>query len=286
MSRTDTVAETVAKEYEFYYRNLYSAVIDQKNPLLKKLCADDQRNNEQEGVKKCRFCGQEGNGTSEEVDLHQLISAAAFVGLFTSTGTMTNSHLSTICSRLQKQDQSLAALSYDSYVDIVFSKFTDTGSELLREQTDNDDISSLEKEYADTTRIIRIADDIDFDVTVEEDNHHRPQQARVREDGKLRQEEQQLPSSLLPEKMSLLNSNKLERELTRFHLSDAALHAQALKYEDEAKYNNHRDTVPFTYGKAECDCSQKLEELLERCTGSVTAPLVARDSLEHTLEGP
>lgn len=56
---------------------------------------------------------------SQEVPTDQLVDASAFVATSVSLGTRVNFHLSTSCSRLQKQAQSLASLSCDSFMDMI-----------------------------------------------------------------------------------------------------------------------------------------------------------------------
>nr|BDT62703.1 MAG: wsv133-like protein [Metapenaeus ensis nimavirus]GBG35449.1 wsv133-like protein [Metapenaeus ensis nimavirus] len=295
---TDMVAETVAKEFEFYHRTLHCAIVDKKEPVLRKLCADDRRNKNNKSIQggrehQCKYCNQEGKGTSEEIDLNQLVTAAAFIGLFTSTGTLVNSHLSTTSSRLQKQHQSLAALSYDSFIDIVFSKYTDDARDFLKgtdpekSGKDEDDLPSTEDETIETMKVTRVAEDGDFDIVMEEDDEERFPSRRLADskDEEGREQEEWRSQSLIPEGVTLFSSNKFDWELSRIDLSGAALHAQALRYEDESKYNKHGNATPFTYPKTVCDCSQKLIRLLEeRCDGLITPPPNDKNSLKLTLE--
>lgn len=130
------VAEAVGKEYAFIH-GLLSKVLKSttdKKPILKRLCADDPRNRTpgtEEERCTCNSCGRTGVGNSEDISMSQLIDSASLIGLMYSMGTMVNSYFSTDCSRLQKQGKSSAALSHDSYVDIVHTKLKDISSDLL-----------------------------------------------------------------------------------------------------------------------------------------------------------
>ena len=245
------VAETVGKEYEFFHRNISKAMRDEKIPLLRQLCADDPRNNA--GGSQCECCERKGNGTSKEISLEQLIDTAAFVGLVTSMGTLVNSHLSTDCSRLQKQAQSLAALSCDSYIDIVHSKFQDAAADFLEEHQhggykDDREIVS-EDEYAEATRITHVfGEDSDLD------------NLTALPSIKREKKENDSPTCFMPELVALYNSDKFENELTRFHLTAAALHAQTFKYDKE--FTNYKDNISYTFGKSNCTCSETLVNLL------------------------
>lgn len=127
------VAETVVKAYEFYRRAISNSMGgSQKIPILRLLCADYPRNwgedvAEGGGVGGeaastglcCKYCGQGGKMQSREVSVEQLIDSAAFIATAVSMVSIVNFHLSTSCSGLQKQSQSLASLSCDSYMDII-----------------------------------------------------------------------------------------------------------------------------------------------------------------------
>lgn len=248
---TATVAEMVGKEYEFFHKNLSKAMLDEKIPVLRQLCADDPRNDTSGSLKQCECCGRKRTGTSKEISLEQLIDTAAFVGVVTSMGTLVNSYLSTDCARLQKQAQSLAALSCDSYIDIVHSKFKDAAKNFLEEhqQGGYKDDRALEDEYAKATKVTCIFGDGD-----EDSNFDNPTVPIKKE------EEKNNPGCYMPDLVVLYNSNKFENELTRFHLMGAALDAQTLKY--DKGYTNYKDNINYTFEKSNCTCSQTLVEIL------------------------
>ena len=62
--------------------------------------------------------------------------------------------------------------------------------------------------------------------------------------------------------MSLYNAHKFENQLTRFRLTGVALHAQALKYEPEARFTNFKDSIAYTYNNKNCRCAETLIQLL------------------------
>lgn len=251
MTTTATVAETVGKEYEFFHKNLSKAIRDEKIPILRQLCADDPRNNASGFLKQCECCGRKGTGTSKEISLEQLIDTAAFVGVVTSMGTLVNSYLSTDCSRLQKQAQSLAALSCDSYIDIVHSKFQDAATDFLEEHQHGGYKEADDREYAEATRVTCVFGDEDFDFDIP-----------VASPPIKKEEETDNPSCFMPDLVALYNSDKFENELTRFHLMGAALHAQTLKY--DKGYTNYKDNISYTFDKSICTCSETLEKLLSK----------------------
>ena len=258
---TAMVAETVGKEYKFFHLNLTRAMKDEKIPVLRRLCADDPRNNDSQ-ESKCKCCGREGDGTSKEILLEQLIDTAAFIGTVTSAGTLLNSHLSTSCSRLQKQAHSLAALSCDSYVDMVHTKIKDTAWDFLDEHQHSRCTEDAEREmvsedeYAESTRVTCVASDCEvLEVDVANTN---PGTEHIREE----KEENVNRSCTMPKLVALYNGHKFENQLTRFHLTGAALHAQALKYHQEAKYMNYKDSISYTHHDINCKCGETLTELL------------------------
>nr|AKS10604.1 wsv133-like protein [Metopaulias depressus WSSV-like virus] len=251
---TATVAETVGKEYEFFQRNLSNAMKDEKIPVLRQLCADDPRNNAGGSLKQCNCCGRKGTGSSKEISLEQLIDTAAFIGIVSQIGCLVNSNLSTDCSRLQKQAHSLAALSCDSYIDIVHSKFKDDAANFLEEHqhggyTEADD---RELEYTEATRITRVFEENDFEFDIPT--------VPIKKKEEEKEEEEDNPSCFMPDLVALYNSDKFESELTRFHLMGAALHAQPLKY--DKGYTNYKDNISYTFEKSNCTCSETLVNLL------------------------
>lgn len=256
MTTTATVAETVGKEYKFFHENLSKAMRDEKIPVLRQLCADDPRNNAIGSyVKQCECCGRKGTGTSKEISLEQLIDTAALIGVVTSMGTLVHSYLATDCSRLQKQAQSLAALSCDSYIDIVHSKLEDTTISFLEEhqhggynkEADNRE-TVAEAEYAEATKVTCVFGENDAEVDI-------PSPPIVEEE-----KDTNVTSCFIPELVTLYNCGKFENELTRFHLTGAALHAQTLKYDKE--YTHYKDNISYTFEKSNCRCSETLVRLL------------------------
>lgn len=243
MASTTTVAETVGKEYEFFHKNLSKAMRDEKIPVLRQLCADDPRNNVGGSLKQCECCGRKGFGTSKAISLEQLIDTAAFIGVVTSMGTLVNSSLSTDCSRLQKQGQSLAALSCDSYIDIAYSKFKDAATDYK----EVDDREQLEDEYAEATRVTCIfgEEDSDSDILT----------VPIK-----KEENKENTICFIPDLVALYNSDTFENELTRFHLMGAALQAQTFKY--EKGYIKYKDKISYIFEKSNCRCSETLVELL------------------------
>ena len=67
---------------------------------------------------------------------------------------------------------------------------------------------------------------------------------------------------MLPDLVALYNGHKFENQLTRFHLTRVALHAQALKYSQETKYTNYKDSISYTHNNMNCRCAETLTELL------------------------
>lgn len=275
---TATVAETIGKEYEFFHKNLTKAMRDEKIAVLRQLCADDPRNNTGGSLKQCECCGRKGAGTSKEISLEQLIDAAAFVGIVTSMGTLVNSHLSTDCSRLQKQAQSLAALSSDNYIDIVHSKFKGAAEDFLEEhqrdghkEADDRQYFSAD-EYAEATRIASVfgEEDSDFDIPT----------APIE-----KEEKKDNPICYIPNLVALYNSDKFENELTRFHLMGGALHAQTLKY--DKGYTCCKDNISYTYEKSNCTCSETLAGLLSEGSAKedITDPVSPKPLQDPRREG-
>lgn len=258
---TSTVAETVGKEYEFYHRNLTKAMKDGKIPVLRRLCADDPRNNNAENAARetnCKFCGRKGYGTSKNLSLEQLIDTAAFIGTVVSTGTLVSSHLSTNCSRLQKQARSLAALSCNSYVDVIHTKFLGAAEDLLvkYQHRDSKEVES-EDEFAEATRVKFVAGDNvvileDVEEEIGETNHPGSKPTSMENE----------EASMMPELVMLYNGRKFESQLTRFQLTGAALHAQAFKYDKETKFTSCRDSISFTNNNRTCTCAETLTQLL------------------------
>ena len=252
------VAEMVGKEYEFFHRNLSKALRDEKIPVLRQLCADDLRNNAGGALKNCECCGRKGIGTSKDISLEQLIDTAAFVGLVTSMGTLVGSYLSTDCSRLQKQAQSLAALSSDNYVDIVHCKFKDVATDFLEGHQhggyrDSKQSMSLEDEFVNATRVTRVfgsEEEKEADSSI--DNRMGP---LINTD-----DIKTTPTGFIPNLVALYNSDKFENELTRFHLMGAALQAGTLKY--IKGHASMKDNISYTYEKSNCRCSETLVGLL------------------------
>ena len=217
------------------------------------MCADDPRNNGG-SLKYCECCGRQSTGTSKEISLDQLIDSAALVGIINSMGTLVNSNLSTDCSRLQKQDQSLAALSCNSYIDIVHSEFQVAATNfIVGHAKENKSELVSEDEYTETTKVTCIFGDEE-----EEDDSDIELKPIVKEEVK----DNPPPDGFVPELVALYNCNKFENEFTRFHLTGAALHAQILKYDKE--YTNYTDNISYTYKKSNCVCSKTLVDFLSK----------------------
>lgn len=261
----DVVAETMAKEFAFFHRNLSKAIIKNKKiPVLRRLCSDDHRNNNKK-PNVCVYCGRKGEGNSKEISLEQLIDSAAFIGVITSMGTLVNSHLSTSCSRLQKQGQSLAALSYNSYIDIVHSKLKNIATEFLEEHQCSPNFSEDEEEYAEATRVTSITGEEEEDEYYKffvDDINNSVEDVVV----KTESDEEKAKSHFkgIPGLVAIFNTNKFENQLTKIPLTGGALHAQALKYHCESKYINYKDTIPYTYKRSSsCKCVEALSTLID-----------------------
>lgn len=269
------VAEAVGKEFAFFNVNLTKA-ISNKIPVLRSLCSDDRRNGialksetaSDAPVNVCTACGRKGDGTSDEVPLDQLIDSASLIGLMYSMGTVVNSHLSTSCSRLQKHGQSLAALSHDSYVDIVYAKLKDIPSYFLEEEELLEE--DVEEQNAEAYNVSLCNDGEDDSLDVEDfhfllnamtDNNREP--SRETEKDAVRNVDKRDGCHTVPELVAVFDSNKFENQLTRFPLSGGSLHAQALKYSNESPYINQKDMIPTTYKHSVCECVQAISALLQ-----------------------
>ena len=299
------VAEAVGKEFAFFHANLTKA-ISNKIPVLHRLCADDPRNRivlkseamSDAPINLCIACGRKGDGTSDEVPLDQLIDSASLVGLIYSMGTVVNSHLSTNCSRLQKHGQSLAALSHDSYVDIVHTKIKDIPTHFLGDLEDDDTDEYLdtggggekrqileeeeqeeeeereqEEQNADAYKATLCNDGEEDSLDLEDFNYllkvmtmnKEPSQKTENGDAEDRNaEDHRDDCHSVPELVAIFNSDKFENQLTRIPLSGGSLHAQTFKYNNESPYINQKDMIPETYKHSECECVQAMSALLQK----------------------
>lgn len=129
-----SVASATLKELNYYYKTLKQCISSQ--PEIRKHCYNNQVNHKGQ-VLGCSHCQQSYNShldDEEDSDRTQdILTTAAFYGLILSTGSLTNSNLVSLCSRLQKHDRSLASLNYDSFVDVVYSDFDPLEVDLLNQ---------------------------------------------------------------------------------------------------------------------------------------------------------
>nr|BDU62150.1 wsv133-like protein [Chionoecetes opilio bacilliform virus]GAV93171.1 hypothetical protein SCV_047 [Chionoecetes opilio bacilliform virus] len=284
------VAEAVGKEYAFIH-GLLSKVLKSttdKKPILKRLCADDPRNRTpgtEEERCTCNSCGRTGVGNSEDISMSQLIDSASLIGLMYSMGTMVNSYFSTDCSRLQKQGKSSAALSHDSYVDIVHTKLKDISSDLLgvdksdateSECDDNDEqmlLDCLKKANA-TNPHYKGGGDSDYEScdTDKEDFEHlykvmvsrkHPSVPHSHSENDNTDDSHPTKHFGVPQIVATFDSCNIEHGLLRAHLAGGALHAQAMKYSSETPYRSQKDTIPQRYKKRECLCVKHISALMD-----------------------
>ena len=257
------VAETVAKAFEFYRRVISNSMNGQKIPVLRRLCADNSRNWEEGDEGVCKHCGREGQMQSQEVPTDQLVDASAFVAASVSLGTIVNFHLSTSCSRLQKQAQSLASLSCDSFMDMIHQDIKKISNGVISygplEETAAPEDSDDDVETMMVTDVGSDYEDDGMDCIAEKTSQPQPQPPS-QPTPKMPRMSDNMKEAM--ELVALYNSSKFEAGFSRVQLDCAALHAQALKYDNETKFASYKEEIQYTYNNGECFCADKISNFL------------------------
>nr|AWQ62039.1 wsv133 [Shrimp white spot syndrome virus] len=252
-------------EFGFFHGLLSKALLpDEKHqPVIRRLCADDSRNKGEDGC--CSFCGRRGTGESNTACLEQLIDVCSFIGTVSSIGTIINSNLSTSCSRLQKQSDSYAALSHSSFLDVVYPSLKKTTEDVLPHSLRAIWNKQLPKLYEKTLQPIE-EEDIgykDYVVSIEDDDNvddgDQQEQMIIDEESY-----KTIGEKSTIELIGMYNNNKFGNEFIRIPLRETALHAQSLRYDTEAKFVNHKDSIPLFYENSTCTCKERLIDFSER----------------------
>nr|BDT63511.1 MAG: wsv133-like protein [Pasiphaea japonica whispovirus] len=252
--------EVMSREFSFIHTTLSSVMKDKKNTVLKRLCADDARNVDKDGC--CSFCGRQGYDTSASIPLDNLIDISALVGLVTSIGTIVNTHLSTSCSRLQKQAQSYAALTCGSYMDVVYTGLNktpeqiplDAGAGGLYNTADDDHVSGDNGDG--DIKVTKIGHDDEYEIYEEGDQYEE------------KYTDDQTPSKetndfqYVPITVGLYNCQKFENEYIRIPFFETSLHAETLKYNQEYKFCAIKDNIPVHHNVYACNCAQSIQNSL------------------------
>ena len=117
-----TVGDSVARELNYYYKTILDSISVSENTTSKLswACCDNKIN--QDAAYCCKYCLRKGRNDNANADkLDHIISSASLYGFMISTGSLVRSQVSTTCSRLQKNGESLAALTFGSYLNVIHS---------------------------------------------------------------------------------------------------------------------------------------------------------------------
>lgn len=276
------VSEYVAEEFDFLFNTIQQSCLTKKEKnKLSYLCSNHNNNLDQKS--ECKYCGEETDDDAKEYDLEQLFTSAAFYGLFLSTGTIANSQLTTDCSRLQKQNQSVASLSFDSYLDIIYTKLKEDSISFLENHESNEDVlnktcpsnlfsqqTRLDVEKADDSfmseMLVKYTGNDDSQSYCNNDNNNNKDnnnKERIKEAARKKITQTDLN---IPPDCAVFHSNLFESELARVHMSGGSLHAHSFKYKSDSAYISLKNSIDHLPSQDiyRCSCEEDLTEWIKK----------------------
>lgn len=243
-----TVGDSVCRELNYFYSSMVKC-LEIEHDSIPHNCSDYEPNIE---AGACKFCGKTSSSSKEEFDedlFAHILSSAALYGLILSTGSLTNSQLSTTCSRLQKNGESKASLTFGSFVDIVHTVLKPEAVNSLFLCDDEEWISRNK-----TNKEKKFAEEVTEDIEI---GDFFPTLGQYSEYDELREDK---PNWLKPPLCSLFDTNSFIDTISRISLSGGSMHTRGLKYKSDDNVITPKDDIPLTSELVICKCREALLE--------------------------
>ena len=245
-----TVGDSVARELNFFYETILECISDNTISKLSWACCDNKVN--QDAAYCCKFCRRKGQGGDTNADkLDHIIASASFYGLWISTGSLVGSQLSTTCPRLQKHGESLASLSFGSYLDVIHSIINPEAMDLIEKQQTTLE-GPVSKEERFKTKHRKISDEEDEYI---EDFHPCVGEMLI-EETTPKEEKGRHPLSIP------FDTNNHIDVLSHLSLSGGSLHTHTMKYKSDSNLKN--SDIPLVSSRIECKCAETAREMFRK----------------------
>lgn len=255
------ISDSVARELNYYYKTIRDSISVSENTISNlswECCGNKVNQDDQGGSYCCKYCRRKGKGHADAMDkLDHIISSASLYGLWISTGSLVGSQLSTTCPRLQKNGESLASLTFGSYLDVTHSVINPEAMDLIEQQKKALE-GPVSKEGRSKTKEFEGKKVQSGDDDKEEENDEYIENfhpcvgemliEEVVSDGAKGKGGHPL---LVP-----FDTNNHINVLSHLSLSGGSIHAHGTKFKSDRNLKNTRGDIPLTSSRVECKCAE------------------------------
>lgn len=259
-----TVGDSVARELNYYYKTILDSISVSENPTSKLswACCDNKVNQDARGgAYYCKYCRRKGRSDADADKLDHIISSASLYGLWTSTGSLVGSQLSTTCPRLQKHGESLASLTFGSYLDVIHSVINPEAMDLIEQQKKalegpvSKEGRTKAKEF-ERRKVENGGDEEKNDKDAEdeyiEDFHPCVGEMLIEETAASEEEKGEGGHPLLVP----FDTNNHINVLSHLSLSGGSIHTRGMKFKSDRNLKNTGGDIPLTSSRVECKCAK------------------------------
>ena len=256
-----TVGDSVARELNYYYKAILDSISVSENttPKLSWVCCDNEVNQEDSrgDAHCCKYCQRKGQNETTADNLDHIISSASLYGLCISTGSLVGSQLSTTCPRLQKHGESLASLTYGSYLDVTHSIINPEAMELIEQQKKARE-GPVSKEGRSKMKEFerKKVDDGTDDEEYIEDFHPCV--------GEMMIEETAIKENGGHPLLVPYATNNHISVLSHLALSGGSIHTRGMKFKSDRNLKNTKSDIPLISSRVECKCAEAAQEVFRQ----------------------
>ena len=255
-----TVGDSVARELNYFYKTILDSLSESENinSKLNWMCCDNKVNQDSRGgVYFCKYCRREGRSDDADAtdNLDHIISSASLLGLFISTGSLVGSQLSTNCTRLQKNGESLASLTFGNHLDVIHSIINPEATDSIEQQkkTLEGPVSkegrSKAKEF-ERKKVENGGDEEKEDEYIE-DFYPCVGEMLIEETADEEKKGEGRHPLLVP-----FDTNNHINVLSHLSLSGGSIHTRGMKFKSDRNLKNTRGDIPLTSSRVECKCAE------------------------------
>nr|BDT63204.1 MAG: wsv133-like protein [Hemigrapsus takanoi nimavirus]GBG35358.1 wsv133-like protein [Hemigrapsus takanoi nimavirus] len=265
------VGDSVARELNYYYKTILDSISVSENTTSKLswACCDNKVNQDARGgAYCCKYCRRKGRSDADADKLDHIISSASLYGLCISTGSLVGSQLSTTCPRLQKHGESLASLTFGSYLDVTHSIINPEAMDLIDQQKKalegpvSKEGRSKAKEF-ERRKVENGGDEEKYDKAEEEDEYIEEFHPCV---GEMLIDETASDEEKGEEGHPLLvpfDTNNHINVLSHLSLSGGSIHTRGMKFKSDRNLKSTGGDIPLTSPRIECKCTKAARKVYQ-----------------------
>lgn len=255
-----TVGDSVTRELNYYYKTILDSIGVSENTTSKLswACCDNKVNQDARGgAYCCKYCRRKGRSDADADKLDHIISSASLYGLWISTGSLVGSQLSTTCPRLQKNGESLASLTFGSYLDVTHSIINPEAMDLIEQQKKalegpvSKEGRSKAKEF-ERRKVENGGDEEKYDKDEYIEDFHPCVGEMLIEEMASEEEKGEGGHPLLVP----FDTNNHINVLSHLSLSGGSIHTRGMKFKSDRNLKNTRGDIPLTSSRVECKCAE------------------------------